>query len=523
MTGTRVSLLDQLQMWAKDRSAPKIFWLNRMAGTGKSAIARSISRFLRQSQLLGGSFFCSRNDESRANVMAILPTLAWHLARGDPKYRNALLNALQQHPDVADYTIPEQVEKLLKVPFGNQDGDEIKHVFVIDALDECADPKDVKALLEAILSVSPHLPLKFFITSRPEPHIRSRFATSVSQSHRILHLHDIEQDIVEADIALYLTTWLKIIRFSSDDPEMFPSEWPSPGDIKKLTHLAGKLFIYAFTAVQYIEEHNHVERLETLTRSAIDDDDSRFIYRPLDTIYSFVLSAALDPNTCQTKEILRTKQILTTILAMREPLVLSDLARLLRQLSITPSDIRLNLGRIHAVVCVPPPGHDGVVSPFHASFVDFLTTPGRAPENQLIMLSAGHQDLAEGCLRIMASDLHFNISQCQTSYLSNSKQPLATISSYLKYSCFHWAYHLTAADNMQSLLSVVEGVLFAKFLFWLEVLSTTGATSMASNIISWALTGANTVGRTLELVITSAYTYAMPVPKYVAPSCFIST
>ncbi len=76
---------------------------------------------------------------------------------------------------------------------------------------------------------------------------------------------------------------------------MFPSEWPASRDIKTLTRLAGKLFICAFTTVHYIEEYNHVERLETLTNGEL-------FYGPLDTIYIHVLSA-LDPKRCRNDEI----------------------------------------------------------------------------------------------------------------------------------------------------------------------------------------------------------------------------
>ena len=86
MEGTRVSLLNDLQQWSMDATAPPIFWLDGMAGTGKSAIARSFCRFYHQDERLGGSFFCLRGHESRANVKRILPTLSWLLCRQDPHY-----------------------------------------------------------------------------------------------------------------------------------------------------------------------------------------------------------------------------------------------------------------------------------------------------------------------------------------------------------------------------------------------------------------------------------------------------
>ena len=116
MEGTRTQLLNYLDVWSKDRAGPRIFWLDGMAGTGKSAIARTFCRTLRGSALLGGSFFCSRGTGSRENARRILPTLAWFLARRDSKYRAAILSILSDIPNIADETIDLQIEHLLKEP-----------------------------------------------------------------------------------------------------------------------------------------------------------------------------------------------------------------------------------------------------------------------------------------------------------------------------------------------------------------------------------------------------------------------
>jgi len=480
MEGTRVSLLNVLRQWSMDVTTPPIFWLDGMAGTGKSAIARSFCLFLDDEQRLGGSFFCLRGDESRATVKRILPTLACFLARRDSQYQTSLLKILQDVPDVADSTIALQVKFLLEKPLRSVSVNQQRPplVLTIDALDECSDAEGVKQLLNKLLSVSKDLPVKFFLTSRPEPHIIAGFQLSRPDFHRILRLHEIEKDVVEADISLYLHKKLNDIRSSC--PSIFPSEWPTPGDIKILTRLSGKLFIYAFTAVKYIGAKNHVNRLQTLTD--LTSDAGQPFYGSLDKMYSLVLSAALDPTESTLEEIRLSKRILGSIISIREPLRLFGLARLLM---VAPGDIWANTDRIRAVVNVPPIGEDGVVSTFHASFADFLTSR-RAPQNIRITLSAAHRDLANGCLKIMNSDLHFNIADCKTSHLLNSEQTLVAIPAYLKYASVHWAHHIYAAEDA-SLLPDLENLILEKFLFWLEVLSVSGMGSWASSIISRAL------------------------------------
>jgi hypothetical protein len=490
MEGTRVSLLHDLQQWSTDPAAHRIFWLDGMAGTGKSAIARSFCRFLDENCLLGGSFFCLRGNESRANVKGILPTLSWFLARQDLDYQNSLLDVLRDAPDVAEYSIERQVEFLLQKPLLNQQKT-LPFVLVIDALDECANAPEVERLLKKLLSVGVELPMKFFLTSRPERHIIPQFKSDL---HRILRLHDIHHDLVEQDIFLYLNNRLADIRSSNGRmSSMFPAHWPATKDVKTLTRLSGKLFVYAFTAVQYIEDENPVERLRALTGLIVNDNDNQPFHKPLDEMYSLVLSTALDPDKRRKEEIRITRRVLGAIFALREPLHLSDLAMLL---GVASHVIRVNIDRIHALISVPPHDQDGVVSTFHASLVDFLTTE-RASQKMRIKLAVAHEDLANRCLEIMNLNLRFNIANCKTSYLRNTEQTLATIPPSLKYACVHWAYHVVAVDNPVPLMRHVENVLLEKFLFWLEVLSAIGMVSSASSSLFRVLTAETTVSCTL--------------------------
>src|SRR5882672_3851402 len=222
MEGTRVELLNKLQNWSKDPAELPIFWLDGMAGTGKSAISRSLSRFLLENRLLGGSFFCRRGDESRSDVKRILPTLAWFLARRDWYYREPLLQSLQNRPDLADWSIEKQIKYLFEEPLRwvqdskrREETERGQLVLVIDALDECDDGEQVRELLDELLSLPSNLPVKFFLTSRPEHHIRNQFESPGSKLHRLLRLHDIEHNIVQADITLFFNVRLQRIRTSN--------------------------------------------------------------------------------------------------------------------------------------------------------------------------------------------------------------------------------------------------------------------------------------------------------------------
>lgn len=59
---TRVELLQQIAEWAHDPGAEAVFWLNGMAGTGKSTISRTVAHAFAGAGHLGASFFFKRGE-----------------------------------------------------------------------------------------------------------------------------------------------------------------------------------------------------------------------------------------------------------------------------------------------------------------------------------------------------------------------------------------------------------------------------------------------------------------------------
>ncbi|KAJ7430063.1 hypothetical protein B0H11DRAFT_1839265, partial [Mycena galericulata] len=478
LEGTRVDLLADLRAWSRDPNSPPIFWLDGMAGTGKSAIARSFCRMLREDKQLGGSFFCLRGDANRANTKHILTTLAVHLASQDPAYKWALLAALDRGI-TWNANLQIQVENLLEKPLRIAQGSGPSAlVLVIDALDELEDEDTTKDLLRRLIAAVPNLSIKLFVTSRPERHIRPQFANP-ADFRRVLRLHDIEDNIVTADISLYLTTRLASIR--AENSSILPPTWASHADVEALTRRAGRLFIYASTAVKYIGE-NPRARLRTLISIKVDTKGP--LTKPLDDLYRHILSDAVDMDRHESEEIALTKQILAAILTVGQPVSVATLSGLL---GVPAWEVRAMLDRLHAVIHVPAGDNNSVLSTFHASFGDFLTTMGRTSDEMLINPPAAHAALFSDCIRIMDSELHFNVSNCPTSYFPNRDHKL-TIPALLQYVCLYWPHHIAAASFTLSQLDSLQDVFMPKLLFWVEVLSAINKASAASNLVMKALT-----------------------------------
>ena len=497
MEGTRIGVLSELFSWSLDADAPRVFWLNGMAGTGKSAITRSFCHFLRRNDLLGGTFFCSREGSAdRGDVARILPTLAWSFARRDEDYKSALLDTLDKNPDISDMPVDLQLKCLFKQLLSsisrNLQKNKRPFVLVVDALDECRDSKSMETLLTELLCASSQMRIKFFLSSRPETHVRNQFESSNPNHHRSLLLHDIEQDIVEADIRLYLMNRLKEIQ-PRNDPK-----WPNPKDVDTVTRLAGKLFIYAFTAYEYVRI-DPVNRLQRLTGYVVKAGQP--LTKHLDDMYSLILAEALSPTKWEPDEIQLMKRILAAIIASREGLSVNAMGTLL---GISPERIRWALDPLHAVIYVPPTDDRGYVRTFHVSFGDYLTTPTRAANEVFVDLPVAHQDLASACLSVMKSDaLCFNVSNSSSSYLPSSKQRFS-VPPEVQYACLHWSHHLSSAKDNSTLLNFIRDVFVEKFLYWLEVLSAAGRIDVAVGTILRALALVNAVRHGFHAAFTSS-------------------
>ncbi|KAI0699433.1 hypothetical protein BC835DRAFT_1459740, partial [Cytidiella melzeri] len=252
LAGTREDILRRLTAWAKDASSSKVYWLNGHAGSGKSTIAQSFTEWLDSKGRLGASFFCSRGSQATSNLKMVFPTIAYQLATSNkalsPAFARALLPALEEKPNISTFIPRLQIEDLIVKP---AERSEMATVVVIDALDECADENAVSTILSLLNVYIARIPaLKFFITSRPEPHIRLGFSLEqLRLSTGVRSLHDEDRARVDTDIALFLRAGLEEIGRTR---VLGAETWFTEEQVDSLTYQAAGLFIFASTALKFV-------------------------------------------------------------------------------------------------------------------------------------------------------------------------------------------------------------------------------------------------------------------------------
>jgi hypothetical protein len=154
MEKTREAILAGLMSWATDITNTKIYWLNGMAGTGKTAIAYSFAQILDNIQMLGAPFFCSRLEDDVRNVFRIFPSIAYQMALRFPSVRHAVVDIIRRDPDAGKRSLIRQFSDLIVTPSKVMSNDGtagvIPIIIIIDALDECAKQNLVVDMLSII-------------------------------------------------------------------------------------------------------------------------------------------------------------------------------------------------------------------------------------------------------------------------------------------------------------------------------------------------------------------------------------
>ncbi|KAJ2927667.1 hypothetical protein H1R20_g9431, partial [Candolleomyces eurysporus] len=366
-------------------------------------------------------------------------------------------NAKRGPGNPTEMELKDQYLKLILLPAEKTFASDELFVLAVDALDECKDQDAVRLFIAAIVSQKPTIALKFFLTSRPEISLRESF--ELSRHHGWLRLHDIEADIVRADILLYLNDRFRSISILYNH---YQANWPPP-EIQTIAKVSGTLFIIAATMVTYVATYsgNRLKRFQELGQPSANVQLSG-----IEALYSSILAEAFTDLKQEEADMILS--CLSLLLTAQKPVSVENYATLL---NTDISAIREAFKLLHSVIQVPDEHCDSApISIFHASFVDYLTS------------KSCH---AKACFTLMDSGLHLGISGAKTSYQGNDDQPAPLeIESALAYACTTWGDHVLYAGVTKPLQQQIqEFVETMRVLYWVEALSALKDINYACNTL----------------------------------------
>ena len=347
-------------------SAFNILYLFGSEGTGKSAIAQTIAGRCSGEQL-AASFFFLRNSSDRGTAARLFTTLAWQLAKNIPELLPYIESAIKAEPLFPSKSLDIHFDRLIMQPLQELLRDEPdfrpqRSLVVIDGVDECAPDRDQTLFLKLIgIAFSKiHIPLRFLICSRPEPHIHEAFESKdITGITHSVSLND--QFKPDDDIRRYLEDEFARICAEHKLFKLSPG-WPPGTTINQLVSKSSGQFIYASTVVKFVEDiyDDPRERLEIVLNARPVDSVSPFAQ--LDQLYIQILS--------QQPDIRLLRDLFTLIIALRSP----KIKFVCRRLRIRKEQLERKLLRLRSLVLI---SHLDITT-YHLSLHDFFVDRKRA-------------------------------------------------------------------------------------------------------------------------------------------------
>lgn len=478
LPGTRTEVIAQIRQWSTEQNGQSIFWLNGMAGTGKSTISRTVAQLSSNNDVLGASFFFKRGEGNRGRATFLFTTIAAQLVRRLPCLAPHIREVLVIDPFIHEKPLNDQFQKLILDPLSKNPrcwGPNL--LIAIDALDECGSEDDMRTMIsvfsKAQETTSPRV--KFFLTSRPELPIRLGFE-NIGGKYDNLLLASVPATTITLDIGLFMRNKLQAIKkdynMSVSEHRKIRPDWPGEDVLQKLIVTAIPLFIAAATICRFLSDrrlgspHHQLNRLleyQTIKISGMD-----MTYLPvLDR-----LIAGLSPSRKQ--EVLhRFRYLIGSIVTLARPLSIRSLSRLL---DITTDIIEDQLDLLHSVLSVPT-DLDTPVRLLHLSFRDFLVDAEEAHSKNDFWVNEEetHLKLFSQSLGLLSRVLKEDICCLRSPGTLQSDISQATIDKCLpvevRYACVHWAHHQKLSNRRICDNDETHKFLATYLLKWLEALS----------------------------------------------------
>jgi hypothetical protein len=350
---------------------------------------------------------------------------------------------------------------------------------VVDALDECKDEEPSSAILSVLGRLVEQIPrVKFFITGRPEPRIKTGFRLPLLvTSTDVFVLHDVHPSLINDDIRLFLKHEIsELVQRRRLDG------WLSNEDLDMLCRRAAGLFVYAVATVKFLDNKaqppkRRLEVIACLPECTVPEGKTRFNSNTtLDSLYTSILETAFDEEDPEVDS--KVRSTIGAVVLLVNPLPPSGISELI---GLDLEEVTLFLTLAHSLLALDNDLNQPV-KPFHKSFPDFITNPLRCIDTRFYISPENlHLELAINCLRVMNDGLEQNLLSLPNYALNSEVKDLQAkindhISIALRYACQSWHNHLTMArGDVTNVISHLRFFLEKNFLAWLEVVSVLGA------------------------------------------------
>ena len=458
-----------------------ILWIFGYPGAGKSTLAMHIANIFREARRLG--VIVEFNRTTGVNASILWQTIAYALACEYPDCRRVIVDKLKSGTlNLANATSTQIFRQLIAEPLRSLTSGDTKTpanrlpVIVIDALDECgglehSSWKARKDILDCFRDWQKLAPgVKLIVTSRVEQDIKLTFSNVPHTPLEILTGSSVTE-ISTNDIQLYMKAeFSEIARLRG-----LSDNWPGLEIITHLSSLAKGVFIYAVTALKFIDDPNPRAQLKSILDGRLRTGDVYGLYRQ-------ILESSF-PHAHMSNDF---QVVVGAIVVLQQNFTATELDELLDVMPGTVNGIRIGLRTVLDDVAE--------IRFRHQSFVDFLTYDANESSNAdeedqtvcparfRINVAIAHGRLCGSLFQMMCAKLHFNICNFPSSFLRNDQLPRGhcedAIGRSLAYACKFWGFHLSRTQSELN-LDLVHIFIHDKLLYWIEGLGGLGSLIVA--------------------------------------------
>lgn len=454
---TRADILKFVGDWVHDTASQhNILWVHGLAGSGKSALSTTIADMFREAGQLGAFLFFDRDVTERSDPTVVIRTMAHQLGASNTAFSVLIGDAVDGNSNITLSPISRQFQKLIIDVFQNVDMGPTPIVIVMDALDECGTPAEREALLAVLSEQFVQLPagIRAIITSRADIDICDSFEDS---PHILPYELDITSEANSSDILSYFQHRMTGIRKKKRRLH-FTEGWPGDDSFHELVLRASGLFVWAFTASEFVDGHDPIRRLGLILRG----EAASGAEAALDTLYKTALESVGHWDDDDFVNDFRA--IFGIVLVARQPLSSLAIDAILQFPKERTSTYTTSL--LGCVIQQSP-----TLRVLHPSFADFLTTKERCGRKEWYFHQpTHHKSLAFLCLDRMDGALKHNM--CNISLSTEPGTP--SLSEDLSYACVFWVEHVCLVEDNESvavILDRLEKFLFRHLLHWFEAMS----------------------------------------------------
>ncbi|KAH9028810.1 quinon protein alcohol dehydrogenase-like superfamily [Lactarius hengduanensis] len=469
LEGTRTAVLDDIFAWLKDPSGARIFWLSGIAGSGKSAVARSTSirAALLVEHIVVSIFFSQFGHAGHCDPSSVFQTLAFQFSLLDIGYNERVSEVINEDPNIFEKDLRFQYEKLIIETLGAIHRPHGRILIILDGLDEC-EPLGATAILKVLLAEDVDHPkeLKILTTGRPKVHLRNIF-----DAHSDIRKFSLEDVETENDIRHYLRTSF------DQPPTRLVNTFTVPEEtITELAKRAGNSFIYATTIIRFIfDEHSQDPRgrVDFLLSNRADLEEHP--YARLDALFLGILQQALPLGTSDDEKH-RLRTVLGLLVCLREPFPMDKMEAFYE---LQPGDVRRALHPLHSLVHVPDRDEEAPRI-YHRSFTDFVVDPARCPDRNLVVDIGSNEKRIFNICSSLWNPVSTPITRENARAPDNNRGDTDFFTEG-RYACLYWASHLTKIKDIDenTLYHLDDRCLLSQVRTWITSLK--GQADKASN------------------------------------------